>query len=220
MTTTTFPPHGMEQFTKSKPRRMADEVSVTPKDSISNDLLIPESMLSMAKDSRYIQQCQNLLLQVIEPIIGRYDSQSRSRLEKATWFLSCIIYTVFVIAPTGRTLGMEVCGLSFTGVTKRSRLVGSLLALATGAFAFDFISNRNTNDSAASQEALRGRDRRQIHENLRRQMLQRASSQSISSPSSTDHPSDRSQTESFQTRTFRFISKVGNLMWPCDFSFC
>jgi hypothetical protein len=213
---------------------MSGDTSVSTSDTstntnqpLSDDNLIGESLLSLAKDARYIQQCQNLLLQVIEPMMARHDSQSRLDLQKITLFLSYVLYTLLVVAPTGRTLGMEVCGLRFTGeTTKRRHLAGSLLAVTVGAFALDRLTTRNnTNDTTANREALRGGDRRRMHDILRRQMLQRAASQSTStsSPPSTStstaqrssHLEQRRQTQplrSFRERALsvvRLISKVG-----------
>ncbi len=90
--------------------------------------VIPESMLSLAKDARYIQLCQHLLQQILEPW-GR-DPSSIS-INKDTWFLSSFLYVLLVVVPSGRTLGMEACGLTtVAGVgpktTTTSRLASAL----------------------------------------------------------------------------------------------
>lgn len=178
-----------------------------------------ESLLSLAKDARYIAQCQALMEQVIEPMLTNYNSQSRSELQKVTMFISYILYTLLVVAPTGRTLGMEAVGLAFEKSTNKRRLVVSLLAATIGAFTLDRLTNKSANGITSSREALRGGDRRQMHEILRRQMLERSSSQPSesferNSPNSNldrDHHRVDSSISPFQEQIisiFRHISKV------------
>lgn len=165
--------------------------------------VIPESLLALAKDSRYIRQCQELLEQVWQSLLGGRQSHpsEQSALERRTWLLSYLLYVLFVVAPSGRSLGMQLCGLNFddaasggggggfkdwrgASTTQRLRFVGYLLMTAAAGFGLEYCASMRCHDddgndgsSAAGrirQERLRGNDRRQMHERLRRQMMERA----------------------------------------------
>lgn len=137
--------------------------------------VIPESLLSLAKDARYIYLCQQLLHQILEPW-SRHPASSIS-IQEDTWFLSSILYVLLVVVPSGRTLGMEALGLTVAVGPKTSttRLAKAMLLSISGMYALDRWTrttpqNQSTNDD---RESLRGDERRQIHERLRQQMIQR-----------------------------------------------
>jgi hypothetical protein len=170
------------------------------------DDVIPESILSVSKDARYIQQCQELLRHSVAVLFQRKESfdasapQDRERIRKQMlWMISCILYTI-ASAKSGRTLGMETLGLRFatdgslsteregpkttSAQLRRSFYVcTSLLLAATGGLVSEYLSTRADKDSKndgdsghqlENRERSRGRERRLIHERLRRQMLERA----------------------------------------------
>jgi hypothetical protein len=103
------------------------------------DDVIPESILSLAKDARYISQCQILLQQAFDTFLivreqqqgvlssssldisgsGEEEEQKQREIlmrirKQTTWYISFILYICLVVIPTGKTLGMEACGLSFS----------------------------------------------------------------------------------------------------------
>jgi len=90
------------------------------------DDVISESILSVAKDVRFIQQCQSLLQQAFKAFLvreevlassGCSEGQHRDLLKirkQSTWLISFILYLCLVVMPTGRTLGMDACGLTFS----------------------------------------------------------------------------------------------------------
>lgn len=183
----------------------------------SEEDLIPESILSVSKDARYIQQCHDLFQQSLAILFERNEAlaasapcgqEQKRQLERVrkqiTWMISCILY-VLISSTTGRTLGMEALGLEFTTDNtvssrtkinemtrtrpRRSAIVCILLFLirATGLLSEyfftdnpaeslkrDFPDEGEFNDQQQYQERSRGRERRMIHERLRRQMLGRA----------------------------------------------
>lgn len=218
-------------------------------DSSEQDV-IPESILSISKDARYIQQCQELLQQSLTALFERKESLIASSVqphgqerkqelqrvrEQILWMISCILYTL-MSATTGRTLGMEALGLTFTtdnttvSSTKtphsneimtstrlrRSLFVClSLLLTATGSLVSEYFFKDGSTESAANndvidegdsgnqqqyQERSRGRERRLIHERLRRQMLERAAANNLDgistpTPGTNIIPNQQSQQE-------------------------
>jgi hypothetical protein len=191
----------------------------------SSSDLVPESLLSFAKDDRYVQYCQALLCRVIEPFLSR--DYSPIRLEQDTWFLSSLLYTLLVVARTGKTLGMDALGLSFAASSRRRRVVGALLLSTCSVYLLQRITTRTittTTTTAASattsregRESLRGEERRRYHETLRQQMLQRqpnAAAITINSPTNnttttTDpalHISYRERFQSFLTTYAKVIT--------------
>lgn len=190
--------------------------------------VLPESILSLSKDARYIQQCQDLLQKFLTSFLERKEliaaplpSDQGRKLElqrvgkQITWMVSCLLY-MLISARRGRTLGMETLGLAFMtvsdGSTKkeaqeimRTRLryslfVGmSLFLTATSGLVSEFFSSeksvesRDCNNQQTYQEGLRGRERRLIHERLRRQMLERAANLDGGSTSQFETPDQQVQ---------------------------
>jgi hypothetical protein len=148
--------------------------------SANDSELVAESLLSFAKDVRYLGQCSHLFQQAIESIMPPNTARSESYIQKTSWFMSSLLYILLVIIPSGRTLGMEVCGLKFK--TTQQQVVRSLLTTTVGWYALDYLINRKTStDLTQDREDLRGNDRMEMHRRLRMRMLQRASSQQSSS---------------------------------------
>lgn len=167
------------------------------RNAIHNDV-VPESLISLVKDSRYIQQCQELLEQICSSLLTGFGlSSEQDVLRRRTWLLSYLLYILLVVVPSGRSLGLHLFNLSFKDaiegdsgqgsvVTKRRRLyfVGKLLMTVLVGYGLDYCATMrlhddgNNGDRAAAdrirQENLRGDDRRQMHEKLRRQMMERA----------------------------------------------
>jgi len=94
------------------------------KGDIEEDI-VPESILSVSKDARYIEQCQELLQQSLAALLERDESLAASRpggqerklelqrvRKQMTWMISCFLY-ILTSTTTGRTLGMEALGLRF-----------------------------------------------------------------------------------------------------------
>jgi hypothetical protein len=103
-----------------------------------SDDVIPESILSLAKDARYISQCQIMLQQAFNAFLvvreqqggvlgssgsGEEEEEQQQKQKReilmrirkqTTWYISFILYICLVVIPTGRTLGMEACGLTFS----------------------------------------------------------------------------------------------------------
>jgi hypothetical protein len=166
-----------------------------------NDL-VPETLLSLAKDARYIQQCQALVKELIEPIIllqrgGDRGHSSVEQLEKDSWVMSSLLYIVLLVVPNGgRTMGMDSLGLKFSqtsssSLRRQKLVVGAMLLSIYGSYAFqrwlqrrsstttttagmDSTTATSNQRNATNQEALRGSARRRMHEALREQMLQRS----------------------------------------------
>ncbi|KAG7351973.1 hypothetical protein IV203_008021 [Nitzschia inconspicua] len=174
---------------------LATESNSPDSDSTIEVDLIPESLLALAKDARYIQQCQELLIQSVESL-SLLLGGNNSRLQistKQSCLLSYVLYGWCVVVPLGRTLGMKATGLEFQKPTYenflqplqlRRRLLGSLLLTAcVGGWIMNNVSTRTSDvqgdltstEGTRQQESLHGRDRRQAHERLRQQMLARAS---------------------------------------------
>jgi len=135
--------------------------------------VIPESILSLSKDARYIRQCQELLQDALSVLLERKESllasdrgdpERRDELRKQlAWWISCILY-LLVSIKAGRTIGMEALGLSFSdqnsasaGESERNTTVATttrlgrslsagllLMMAATGGVAWDYLREART----------------------------------------------------------------------------
>jgi hypothetical protein len=221
--------------------------------------VIPESILSISKDARYIQQCQELLQQSLTVLFERKESliassvphgQERKRelqrvRKQIIWMISCILYTL-VSTTTGRTLGMEALGLTFatdnttfsstktrsyemtsTRLRRSLFVCLSLLLTAAGGLVSEYFLTDGFTESAANndfldegdsgnqqqqnQERSRGRERRLIHERLRRQMLERAANNldgiSTTTPGTNNIPNQQTQQQTELRRENTTISR-------------
>lgn len=212
MTNPTTPPESSVPVAKT-----SDEHWDLANPSDEHGDLIPENLLSLAKDVRYIQQCQILLQKILESF--RLRGIPEARLHKDSWLLSSILYIIFVIFPNGgRTMGMDTCGLRFEQSPSRIRLVGSFLISICGIYSFQrFIENPvgnaigNQNDVAHNsdnREALRGDERRRAHEILRQRMLQRSQASTSEDTRNPVQSPESTQENSSATLGGRGISQV------------
>lgn len=153
--------------------------------------IIPETLLALAKDERYVRQCDEL----IQNILGG-DSQHYRKAGKG---LAWLLYAVLVVRRTNKTLGMEFCGLK----VDRGRRLWMFMALsAISSMGVDLYFRTQAAAEEGSQdqsEALRGQARRDFFEAQRRAMLQRATNPSFSSNANNQQQQQtpqRSQTPS------------------------
>jgi hypothetical protein len=89
--------------------------------SSSRRIHIPEQLLALAKDSRYISSCRELLSQ----ILPRYDFDTIDSTTATAWAI--LLYSVLVVRRSGRTLGMEFMGLQPQSTTLWKRMAGIAL---------------------------------------------------------------------------------------------
>jgi len=228
--------HGSSSSSSTEEEAAAAALSTPPpsQSMSSSSNIIPESLLSLAKDERYIYQCQNLLEQVMESFSflfynnssdsnsdnsGGNEEERRLVLKRRTWLMSYLLYALLVVIPDGKTLGMDALSLQYhligqsngngtTAITTRinqlalrNRLMAMMLFTVGGGWVLDrllvelkrrstsrgngasnnnpsltgptplSIASSNTNNN---NEHLRGQDRREQFERLRRQMLERS----------------------------------------------
>ena len=173
---------------------------------------IPETLLALAKDERYVRQCQHLLNQILP---------GDSCLAGLSWLL----YSLLVVRRTNKTLGMEFCGLSVaddaddassspsTGNDSGNNRLWKLMALsATLSMAIEWYFRKAANDvqDTAAADALRGRARHLFHQRQRQAMLQRGTTYTAQEPeaavsastSDAEHSSGATAaSRSFQLRT-------------------
>jgi peroxin-10 len=147
----------------------------------SESNVVPESLLALAKDTRYVEECKILLLQVLRSVLPE---RREELLDRDAWYLSVVLYNFLVILRKGRTLGMEICGLRYPDKISRWKVVAASLATASSIYALHRATADSEDASGRRTEALRGTQRRQVYENQRQAMLQRANSTSdaVSSP--------------------------------------
>ena len=102
-----------EAFVTTKSVR--DEKSDARIDSLSSeagqkiasdhDDVAPESLLSLAKDARYIRQCQALLEQIWGSSLGGSGLPSeQDASQRRTWLLSYLLYLLLVVVPSGKVI--------------------------------------------------------------------------------------------------------------------
>lgn len=97
--------------------------------------VVPGSLIALAKDTRYVKECQSLFLQVLSFIFPRRRHQL---LEQESWILGSLLCFVLGLRHTSKstTLGMETVGLQFSTNSSRWKLVASTLAAFSWAYAF------------------------------------------------------------------------------------
>jgi peroxin-10 len=147
----------------------------------SENNVVPEGLLALAKDTRYVEECKILLLQVLRSVLPE---RREDLLDRDAWYLSVILYNFLVILRKGRTLGMEICGLRYPERIARWKVVAASLATASSIYALHRATADDDDSSGPGTESLRGAQRRQIFENQRQAMLRRANStpEVVSSP--------------------------------------
>jgi hypothetical protein len=142
--------------------------------------VVPETLLALAKDERYVHQCHELLKEILPR-------------DSCPAGLSWLLYALLVVRRTNKTLGMEFCGLSVTDATSSPEAVpgstkagnGSsdnrlwklmaLSAVISMAIEWQFSKPDDVHDAGATaSDALRGRARQMFHQRQRQAMLQRA----------------------------------------------
>lgn len=138
--------------------------------------LITESLLSWAKDVRYVKAIQSLLSSAAEPhFMG-------TQVASGSWYISYLLYVIMIAARKGRTLGMQATGLQFV-TTGRRCIFGALVVLGVTAWVLDWWATFHDRQLDSQSEGLRGSDRQRRHQALRQQMLDRASTGSSQSTS-------------------------------------
>lgn len=164
--------------------------------------VIPDSLLALAKDSRYVKECQSLFLQVLSTLLPRRRHQL---LEQESWILASLLCLGMMRhTANGTTLGMEAVGLQFPSNASRWKFV--LMALATFSWAYAFSSERQRNAAGdrpaitsspeENDERLQGLSRREFHERQRQAMLQRASQASGYGTNETNNINSNNTTQS------------------------
>ncbi len=172
---------------------------------VDEDHLVTESLLSWAKDVRYVRRIQSLLADAVEPHF------SGIVVSKGTWYTSYLLYVLLIVTRKGRTLGMQATGLQFA---ESRRVVDALLAIGISTWALDCWAMTGDRQSQRLSEAegLRGSNRRRRHELLRQQMLQRASSSQSTVTHSNPSPHSSCNELSYWDRmamNVRTLIKVG-----------
>jgi hypothetical protein len=137
-------------------------------EEITNDSnnMVPDVLLSLAKDARYLNQCQTLLLEILP------EHSAESTLAAG------LLYTVFVLMRKGKSLGQEALGIEYSNDSKWRLMIGSLVA-STGLFAMRRLADSNdegaNGNPLTSNETLRGRQRQLVYQQQRQRMMQGAS---------------------------------------------
>lgn len=134
----------------------------------SQPSVVPESLLALAKDSRYHHEFQTLLTD----LLGSY-GLAESRIQWLSTLISSLLSTMVVIR-TGRTLGMHATGLQFSH-DARWRVILSSVVSAAMIFAIQTLAHPESSEDTGSTETLRGEARRRIFEQQRIAMLNRSS---------------------------------------------
>lgn len=147
-------------------------MTVTSEEENSSPDLVPETLLALAKDSRYIRQCQELLTSIFR--------QRDDVDETYFWWWSALLYATLVVVRKKKTLGMEFVGLQHAPTSRWQERIGKLVVAAGWALWMRhciqwerrYLQN---NREEQRHERLRGAARQYYFEQQRRAMMQRAS---------------------------------------------
>jgi hypothetical protein len=106
--------------------------------------IVPDGLLALAKDTRYVKECQSLFLQVLLSLFPR---RSHFLLEQESWILASLLCLALGLKRTtkGTSLGMETLGLQFPSTASRWKLVTTTLVALSWAFFFSPHRNRTNN---------------------------------------------------------------------------
>jgi len=186
--------------------------------------VVPESLLAFAKDSRYLEECKTLLLQLLRKALP---SRGEDLLDRDAWYASAVLYTAIVLLRRGRTLGMEVCGLKYPERIARWKVVAASLAAASTVYTLHLhraTVERDSASSTPSTESLHGIQRRQFYERQRLAMLHRANGASdISSPMRNEpslaHQQSATHPSSFRERIRKAARELLHSIVTAVFSF-
>jgi hypothetical protein len=132
--------------------------------------IIPETLLALAKDARYVERCKLLLLRMMESIVAAEPSR---RSEHVAGFLSSALYALIVLSRKRRTIGMECTGVKYDDSVAKWKLMTGALIAAIFTYGVRRVAASDEGDSR-QQEALTGQQRRHVYERQRQQMLERA----------------------------------------------
>lgn len=136
--------------------------------ALSEEDAVPEMLLALAKDHRYVRQCDVLL---------------KEMYAKAPSGVAWLLYALLVVRRRGRTLGMDFTGIELnTNGGRRLWLLMAASAMTSMLIEYSCREHNDDQDSSSSNEQLRGRARRRRFEEQRRAMMQRASAPIQSTP--------------------------------------
>jgi Ring finger domain len=147
---------------------MTQEQALHASEEATPGNLVTESLLSWAKDVRYVTEIQEALHRALEP------HTSSLGIKTHTWYMSYLLYVLTVMRRKGQSLGMEATGLKFLPTRSRPILVLAVWGVGTWLL-HGFWSERNRQPPL---EELRGSDRQNQHELLRQQMFERSAARS------------------------------------------
>ena len=183
-----------------------------------NAALIGDSLLALAKDARYVDECRRLWLALL---CG--DRHSSSDHDVWWWdatatFLSSVLYALTVLRRKGRTLGMESVGLTYNSggppLPKWKLVTGALVSAAWVYSVRCWVAVRRrtpssvlaaSNQAVLEDERLTGAPRRRVFEQQRQAMMRRAAAAQQQQPTSAvgrrDNNDDERTTAAAATAT-------------------
>lgn len=148
---------------------------------------VPEMLLALAKDNRYVGQCDRLL---------------KEMYGKTPFGLAWLLYALLVVRRNHHTLGMDFCGIKL----KNGNRLWFLMSLsAATSMLIEYSCREHSGDDADNNEQLRGRARRRHFEEQRRAMMQRATSGTLTS---TQLSRPRQRVQSLVTRLVDLLKRT------------
>lgn len=178
----------------------SNNYSATANACASESYSVPDGLMAMSKDARYVRDCKALLFSLLSSLMPR----RRHQLEQESWILASLLCFSMGLkrTPNSTTLGMETCGLAYSfSFESSSRWKWFLSTAAALSWAFSSAGTAviGGNDSSNSNyrrysdsnanlhslniigvdphfngEMLRGPSRREFYERQRSEMLLRA----------------------------------------------
>jgi len=129
-----------------------------------SETIVPETLLALAKDDRYLRKCSELLSRVLNSVgLEHHGSVSG-------WAL--LLYSLLVVKRTNQTLGMEFMGLK--SIASNHALWRTMAIVGLLKVALNYSQNNG----------LRGQERIRFHQEQRRAMLARSSGVDVQSTTS------------------------------------
>lgn len=146
---------------------------------------IPDALLAVAKDRRYIDTLESLISRTLSPYFVTDNTDAVAAMQPEISLFSRALYAVILIKE-GSSIGFGHLGLGYPQHSARSRVFAILYTLSfyiieragrngwseLGKIRSPFSSSRQLGSmNAVQREQLRGEDRRRIYEEMRQRML-------------------------------------------------
>ena len=184
---------------------------------------VPESLLAMAKDARYVAACTKLVQQVLvgfqtsdnTTTAGQQQQSDDEQISAKASLISSALYILLVLALRKKTLGMEATGLEYALQHGQHRWKLFLAISLATAVASTCCTLSIQQQRPSTVEALHGQSRRDIFQAQRRAMLERAASSSLQQTDEAAPGQRQRSGTAATTSSIDLVERIKSLLSNC-----